>query len=36
VGAVRLDRADAQVELLGDLVVGVPERDQPQYLQLAL
>ena len=36
VGAVRLDRAHAQVELLGDLVVGVSERDQPQHLELAL
>ena len=36
VGAVRLDRADAEVELVGDLAVGVAERDQPQDLDLAL
>ena len=36
VRAVGLDGAHAQVELLGDLVVGVAERDQPQDLELAL
>ena len=36
VGAMGLDGAHTQVELLGDLVVGVPERDQPQHLELAL
>ena len=34
VGAVRLDRADAQEQLLGDLVVRVAERDQAQDLEL--
>jgi hypothetical protein len=33
---VRLDRADAEVELLADLRVRVAERDQPQDLELAL
>ena len=36
VRAVRLDRAHAQVELPGDLGVGVAERDLPQDLDLAL
>ena len=36
VRAVRLDRADAEVELLGDLVVGVAQRDQAQNLQLTV
>ena len=36
VRAVGLHRAHAQVELPGDLRVGVAERDQPQDLQLAL
>ena len=31
-----LHRADAQVELVGDLVVGVAERDQAQHVELAL
>mgnify|MGYP003544541919 CR=1 FL=1 len=33
---VVVDGPDGQVELLGDLVVGVPERDQLQDLELAL
>src|SRR5687768_10615531 len=33
---VRLDGADAQEELLRDLAVGVPERDQAQHLDLAV
>ena len=36
VRAVRLDRAHRQVQLFGDLGVGVPERDQPQHVDLAL
>ena len=36
VRAVGLDRAHAQVELAGDLGVGVAERDQPQHVELAL
>ena len=36
VRAVRLDRADAEVELLADLRVRVAERDQAQDLELAL
>ena len=36
VRAVRLDRANADHELLSDLGVGVAERDQPQDLRLAL
>ena len=35
VRAMRLDRANADHELLGDLGVGVAERDQPQDLELA-
>jgi hypothetical protein len=35
-GPVRLDGSHAQVELLGDLVVGVAESDQAQHLQLPL
>ena len=35
VRAMRLDRACAQEELLGDLGVGVAERDQPQDVALA-
>jgi len=31
---MRLDRAYREVELLGDLGIGVPERDQAQYLDL--
>ncbi len=34
VRAVRLDRAHGEVELRGDLGVGMPERDQPEYLKL--
>ena len=33
---MRFDRAHADVHLLGDLGVGVAERDQPQHLGLAL
>ena len=33
---MRLDRADAQVQLPGDLLVRVAERDQAQDLPLAL
>ena len=36
VRAVRLDRAHAEVELSGDLGVGVAEGDQAQDLELAL
>src|SRR3954453_5289313 len=36
VRAMRLDGADAEVELLGDLAVGEPERDEPEDLELAL
>src|SRR5689334_14400516 len=36
VAAVRLDGADAQVQLPGDLLVRVAERDQPQDLALAV
>ena len=36
VGAVRLGRAHRDVELLRDLLVRVPEREQPQHLALAI
>jgi hypothetical protein len=36
VRTVRFDRADAEEELLADLGVRMPERDQPQDLQLPL
>lgn len=36
VGPVGLDGAHREVELLGDLSVGMPERDHPQHLDLAL
>ena len=36
VRAVGLDGARREVQLLGDLGVGVAERDQPQDLELAL
>ena len=36
VGAVGLDRAHREEQLLADLGVGVAERDQPQDLDLAL
>ena len=36
VRAMRLDGAHRQEQLLGDLGVGVSERDQPQHLDLAL
>ena len=36
VRAVGLHRADGEEELFGDLPVGVPERDQPQDVDLAL
>jgi hypothetical protein len=35
VRAVRLDGPDREGEAAGDLVVRVPERDQPQDLELA-
>src|SRR5680860_294855 len=36
VGAMRLHGANAEVELAGDLAVGVSERDQPEDLDLAV
>ena len=36
VGPVGLDRANRQVQLVTDLGVGVPERDQAQHVDLAL
>ena len=35
VGTVALDRPDADVELLGDLLVGMTKGEQTQYLTLA-
>jgi hypothetical protein len=36
VRAVLLDRANREAQLVSDLVVGVPERDQAQHLDLSL